>query len=71
MLEYNSLTFSDRSVYIRCSYIPPSSEFPKYLNHLSVNQTASNILSDKDQEVLGDFNIPGTYQKKNRISFPP
>jgi len=30
-----SYIFSDRSVYITCSYIPPSSEFPEYQNHLS------------------------------------
>jgi len=56
-----NLSFSDRSVYITCWYISPSSEFPEYQNHLSAIQSILNKLSDRDQlVVLGDFNIPGT-----------
>jgi len=39
------LSFSDRSFYITCSYIPPSSEFPEYQNHLSAIQSILNKLS--------------------------
>jgi len=47
------------SLPITCSYIPPSSEFPIYANHLSAIQFISSKLSDRDQLiVLGDFNIP-------------
>jgi len=47
------------SLYITCSYIPSSSEFPIYANHLSASQFISSKLSDRDQlKVLGDFNIP-------------
>jgi len=47
------------SIYITCSYIPPSSEFPIYANHLSVIQLISSKVSDRDElKVLGDFNIP-------------
>lgn len=68
------LSFSDRSVYITCSYIPPSSEFPEYQNHLSAIQSILNKLSDRDQlVVLGDFNIPGTMwspEKQSNILLP-
>jgi len=47
------------SIYISCSYIPPSSEFPTYANHLSAIQFISSKLSDRDRLiVLGDFNKP-------------
>ncbi|XP_043065436.1 uncharacterized protein LOC122320889 [Drosophila ficusphila] len=66
--ELNSIEFicvklsvPDSLIYITCSYIPPSSETSVYFNHLSVIQSVSDKLSDKDQlVVLGDFNIPGT-----------
>jgi len=47
------------SIYIKCSYIPPSHEFPIYANHLSAIQLISSELSDRDQLiVLGGVNIP-------------
>jgi len=68
------LSFSNRSVYITCSYIPSSFEFLEYLNHLSAIQSISNKLSDRDQlVVLGDFNIPGrtwSPEEKSNILLP-
>ena len=66
--------FSDRSVYITCSYIPSSSEFPEYQNHMSAVLSILKKLSDRDQlVVLGDFNIPGTTwspEEKSNILLP-
>jgi len=68
------LSFFDRSVYITCSYIPPSSEFPEYQNYLSAIQSILKKLSERDQlVVLGDLNIPGTMwspEKQSNILLP-
>jgi len=44
------------SIYITCSYIPPASEFPEYLNRIFAIKSVSNKLPNRDQlEVLGNF----------------
>jgi hypothetical protein len=47
------------SIYITCSYIPPSSDISVYLNYLSSIQSVASKLSDRDYLlVFGDFNLP-------------
>jgi len=59
------------SIYITCSYIPPSPEFPIYANHLSAIQFISSKLSDRNQLiVLGDFNIPRSTVETSNILLP-
>lgn len=58
------LPFSNTSVYITYSCIPPSSELPEYFSHFSAKKGPH-----RDQlVVLGDFNVPGTLWSKEDIS---
>ncbi|SPP90004.1 Hypothetical predicted protein, partial [Drosophila guanche] len=53
------LILPGQSIYVTCSYIPPSSDVLIYEQHLSALKTVSSSLSDKDHLiVLGDFNLP-------------
>jgi len=50
------LSFPGSLICITCSYIPPASQFPEYLNHIFAIKPVSKNLSNRDQlVVLGDF----------------